>query len=48
MSSRVRTKVLYAGEEFGSQEELGPRLKKDYAIARLAHDHVLGVPQIDS
>jgi hypothetical protein len=34
---REDKKVLYAGEEFGSQEELGLRLKKDYNIAPASH-----------
>jgi len=34
---REDKKVAYAGEEFGSQEELGLRLKKDYGIAAAWH-----------
>jgi len=34
---REDKKVQYAGEEFGSQEELGLRLKKDYGIAPASH-----------
>jgi len=34
---REDKKIAYAGEEFGSQEELGLRLKKDYGISPASH-----------